>query len=55
MAFHKDLNVARKYLKPLHIGHLHQEDSDTPLKGKDMKQDFKQLRLTAEKMVSESI
>lgn len=47
-AFHPDMNVVKKYLKPIHIGHLQE---DTHHKDLDIKKDFEELRQTAEKMV----
>nr|KAG5714734.1 hypothetical protein BaRGS_000222 [Batillaria attramentaria] len=45
-AFHNDLNAVKKYLKPLHLGSVNPEENQV----RDLEQDFRNLRETAEKM-----
>ena len=45
-AFHNDLDKLKKYLKPLHLGAVQD------IQHRSIDEDFRQLRSTAEKMVS---
>ena len=50
-AFHKDLEKVKKYLTPIHIGHVTEKarTEDT-----DLEEEFRHLRLEAEKMVRDT-
>ena len=54
-AFHNDTAMVRKYMAPLKIGRLSEEPGagkeNRRKKEEEMKEDFEELRLTAEKMV----
>jgi len=51
LAFHTDLKAVKKFLKPIHIGHLDQlSDQTDAVQKPDIKKDFEDLRQTAEKM-----
>jgi hypothetical protein len=45
-AFHNDLGKLKKYLKPLHLGAVQD------IQNRSIDEDFRQLRTTAEEMVS---
>lgn len=44
-AFHNDLKLAHKYMKPMHVGHV---DSCDPERKSNIKKEFNELRLKAE-------
>ena len=50
-AFHSEPNAVRKFLKPLHIGSI-PDNNEQVKKDEAVKKDFEELRETAIKMVS---